>query len=85
MKCHEVLGGLALVTLLSACAAPPQKQPPKVESVLDVINRAQPAASGAVQCPPGAVPVCMRAFRSDPQVCTCGDPLEMQHAFDFKR
>jgi hypothetical protein len=74
-----------MLTLLCACAAPAQR-PDKIESVLDVINREPPMElSGAKQCPAGAVPVCVSSFRHDKPTCSCGDPLEMRHMYDYVR
>jgi len=83
MKRCQLLGCLAMVALLSACAAPTQR-PAKVDSVLEVINQDQPAeSSGTRRCPGGTVPVCVSAFRHDPGVCSCGDPIEVRRALDF--
>lgn len=85
MKPRKMLSGLALLTFLCSCAAPAQR-PEKIESVLDVIDREQSAQlSGANQCPPGAVPVCVSAFRHDTPVCSCGDPIDMQRLYDRAR
>jgi hypothetical protein len=72
-----------MLTLICACSAPTQR-PDKVESVLDVIHRAEAeeAARPAGKCPGAMVPVCVSAFRHEEPRCSCADPMEMSRAYE---
>ena len=80
-----LLSCCAMLTFLCACSASAQR-PDQVESVLDVINRAQATdSSGALGCPGGTIPVCVSAFRHDKPACSCGSMSEIQRANEYSR